>query len=230
MHRRPTLVPALLLLTATTGIVDAVSFLGLGHVLVANMTGNVVFLGFALVGAPGFSIAAFLVALAAFLLGALVGGRMGAELGADRTRWLVLVATAQTGLAAAAAVAVATGALSTTGTARLGVIALLAVGMGIQNATVRRLAVPDLTTTVLTMTLTGLAADSTAARGGNPRSGRRIASVAAMLAGGAVGGVLMLHSSAATSIAVFATSLAVATAGLACTHDDAIRIENLQTT
>jgi uncharacterized membrane protein YoaK (UPF0700 family) len=153
MHRRSTLVPTLLLLTATTGIIDAVSYLGLGHVLVANMTGNVVFLGFALVGATGFSIASFLVALGAFLLGALVGGRLAAALGADRRRWLVLAATAQTGLAAAAAIAVATGALTTTGNARLGVIALLAVGMGIQNATVRRLAVPDLTTTVLTLTL-----------------------------------------------------------------------------
>jgi uncharacterized membrane protein YoaK (UPF0700 family) len=228
--RESSLNAMLLLLTATTGIVDAVSYLGLGHVLVANMTGNVVFLGFALVGAPGFSIASFLVALAAFLLGALAGGRLGAELGADRRRWLVHAAAAQTGLAALAAIAVATGALSTTGNARLGVITLLAVGMGIQNATVRRLAVPDLTTTVLTMTLTGLAADSTPAHGGNPRSGRRIASVAAMLAGGAVGGALMLHTSAATSIAVFATSLAVATAGLACTHDGAIRIEHLQTT
>jgi uncharacterized membrane protein YoaK (UPF0700 family) len=40
------------------------------------------------------------------------------------------------------------------------VIALLALAMGVRNATVRRLGVPDLTTTVLTMTLTGLAADS----------------------------------------------------------------------
>jgi uncharacterized membrane protein YoaK (UPF0700 family) len=230
MQRQSNLVPALLLLTATTGIVDAVSYLGLGHVLVANMTGNVVFLGFALIGASGFSISAFLVALAAFLLGALVGGRLGAVLGASRRRWLVCAASAQTGLAAAAAIAVGSGALSTTGNARLGVITLLAVGMGIQNATVRRLATPDLTTTVLTMTLTGLAADSTLAGGNNPRSGRRVASVAAMLAGGAVGGALMLHTSAATSIAVFATSLAVATAGLAWTHDGASRRQHLQTT
>ena len=49
--------PALLLiLTAVTGIVDAVSILSLGRVFVANMTGNVVFAGFAAVGAPGFSL------------------------------------------------------------------------------------------------------------------------------------------------------------------------------
>ena len=37
-------------LTVVTGLVDAFSYLSLGHVFVANMTGNVVFLGFALAG------------------------------------------------------------------------------------------------------------------------------------------------------------------------------------
>ena len=46
--------PLLLCLTLVTGLVDAFSYLALGHILVANMTGNVVFLGFALAGAPGF--------------------------------------------------------------------------------------------------------------------------------------------------------------------------------
>ena len=63
-----------------TGLVDAFSYLVLGHVFVANMTGNVVFLGFALVGAPGFSIGASAVALVSFWLGALAGGRIGARL------------------------------------------------------------------------------------------------------------------------------------------------------
>ena len=63
--------------------------------------------------------------------------------------------------------------------------------MGLRNATVRRLAVPDLTTTVLTLTLTGIAADSTPAGGRNPRLGRRLASVLAIFAGSAVGAVLV---------------------------------------
>jgi len=61
--------PLLLALTVVTGLVDAFSYLLLGHVFVANVTGNVVFLGFALAGAPGFSITASLVALGAFSLG-----------------------------------------------------------------------------------------------------------------------------------------------------------------
>src|SRR5438445_8287794 len=67
--------PALLLvLTTMTGLIDAVSILGLGRVFVANMTGNVVFIGFAMAGAPGFSLSASIAALLGFLAGALVGG------------------------------------------------------------------------------------------------------------------------------------------------------------
>src|SRR5204862_2147685 len=84
----PVLLPLLLGLTVVTGLVDAVSYLTLGHVFVANMTGNVVFLGFALAGASGFSIAASLVALAAFALGAMAGGHLNSRLGAHRGRLL----------------------------------------------------------------------------------------------------------------------------------------------
>ena len=148
--------PLLLTLTVVTGVVDAVSILRLGRVFVANMTGNVVFSGFALVGAPGFSLSASLAALAGFLVGALGGGWLTGRLGGDRG--LLLRAGA-----AAELVLVAGGLALTAGlpaaAARDGIAALLALAMGIQNAVARRLAVPDLTTTVLTMTLTGIAAD-----------------------------------------------------------------------
>ncbi len=65
---------ALLVLTFTTGLVDAVSYLGLGRVFAANMTGNVVLLGFGIAGAAGLPVIAPIVSLAAFLLGAAVGG------------------------------------------------------------------------------------------------------------------------------------------------------------
>jgi uncharacterized membrane protein YoaK (UPF0700 family) len=153
----------LLGLTAATGLIDAISYLGMGHVLVANMTGNVVFLGFALAGAKGFSIAPFVVALASFVVGAALGGRLGVALGANRRRWLVTTSAIQTLLAATAAMVATTVGVGPSGTARFAAIALLGLGTGVQNATVRRLAIPDLTTTVLTMTLTGLAADSSLA-------------------------------------------------------------------
>jgi uncharacterized membrane protein YoaK (UPF0700 family) len=84
--------PLLLALTVVTGLVDAFSYLSLGHVFVANMTGNVIFLGFALAGVPGFAVAASLVGLAAFALGALAGGRLSAKLGAHRGRLAVSAA------------------------------------------------------------------------------------------------------------------------------------------
>ena len=71
-------------------------------------------------------------------------------------------------------------------------ILLLAIAMGVQNATARKLAVPDLTTTVLTMTLTGVAADSALAGGHGSRLGRRALAVAAMLLGALIGGALVL--------------------------------------
>ena len=73
--------PLLVTMTVVTGLVDAFSYLVLGHVFVANMTGNVVFLAFALAGAPGFSLLAAVLALAAFALGALAGGGLASRPG-----------------------------------------------------------------------------------------------------------------------------------------------------
>jgi len=74
---------ALLGMTAVTGLVDAVSFLSLGRVFTANMTGNIVLLAFATAHVSGLSIARSLTALLAFLVGAILGGRIMARAGAD---------------------------------------------------------------------------------------------------------------------------------------------------
>jgi uncharacterized membrane protein YoaK (UPF0700 family) len=89
------------------------------------------------------------------------------------------------------------------------VIALLALAMGTRNATVRRLGVPDLTTTVLTMTLTGLAAESPLAGGTGKGSARRIAAVVSMLFG-ALAGALLLKTSLVLPLAA-ASGLALLT-------------------
>jgi uncharacterized membrane protein YoaK (UPF0700 family) len=133
---RHPLARALLVLTFSTGLVDAVSYLGLGRVFTANMTGNIVLLGFG----------------------------------------------------------------------------MLALAMGVRNATVRRLAVPDLTTTVLTMTLTGLAADSRLAGGSGKGSVRRIAAVLAMLAGSLAGALLLEISLVPPLLTAAALALLVALA------------------
>jgi uncharacterized membrane protein YoaK (UPF0700 family) len=148
----------LLGMTATTGIVDAVSLLALGHVFTANMTGNVLFLGFALAGAQGFSIPRSSMALIAFLLGAGAAGRLATRMTSRPLHYWTS-----------------------------GAFCIDRFLFG----------VPDLTTTVLTLTITGLAADSSLAGGANPQWRRRVASVLLMFAGAAVGGVILKRSVAA---------------------------------
>lgn len=188
-------VPALLVLTVVTGLVDAVSYLGLGRVFVANMTGNVVFLGFACAGAPGLSAAASLVSLGGFVVGAFGGGRLHLVTEVPRGR---LFATAVAGQAVllAAATGIAAAEEPFADRVRYGLIALLGAAMGLQNAVVRRLAVPDLTTTVLTQTLTGFAADT----GDRRRAARRLASAVAMFLGALAGALLVLRADLAPAL------------------------------
>ena len=188
------LVRALLVQTVVTGLIDAVSYLGVGRVFTANMTGNVVLLAFAVAGAPGLSIPRSAVSLAAFLAGAVAGGRLAARLGTGpQPRWIATAFAAEAVLLLAAALTVAAGA-GAASLAVYGVIVLTAIAMGVRNATVRKIAIPDLTTTVLTLTLTGLAADATLGGGANARAGRRAASALSMFLGAAVGALLVRHS------------------------------------
>jgi uncharacterized membrane protein YoaK (UPF0700 family) len=225
----------LLILTAVTGVVDAVSILALGRVFVANMTGNVAFAGFALAGAPGFSLSASLFALGGFLAGAAAGGALITRTGRDRALLLRAGVAAELILAVAALVlAAASGAPGashgTTGlsgaafgaAATDALAALLAVAMGVQNAVARKLAVPDMTTTVLTMTLTGLGADLRAEiRGGagwtaaRAALGRRLLAIATMLAGAVAGASLVLRVSALSGLGLATALLAVAALGTA---------------
>jgi uncharacterized membrane protein YoaK (UPF0700 family) len=201
--------PLLLALTVVTGLVDAFSYLVLGHVFVANMTGNVVFLGFALAGASGFSLAASLVALGAFSLGALGGGRLNTELGAHRGRLLAVTGAVEACLVVASVGIAATAGDAGSGLARYVLIVLLGLATGAQNAAARKLAVPDLTTTVLTLTITGIFADGRLAGGAASKIGRRLLSTLAMFLGGLIGALLILHASAALAIAVASILLIV---------------------
>lgn len=200
--------PALMLvLTVLTGVVDAVSILSLGRVFVANMTGNVVFVGFALAGAPGFSLAASLSALGGFLIGAGVGGGAVGRLGSNRGRLVVLMAGAEFALVLGALLLAALAGPHYDAATTDVIAALLALGMGIQNAVVRQLKVFDLTTTVLTMTLTGIAADIRQ----RDRFAviRRLLAVAAMLAGAVAGALLVLEVSDVAALALAGALLAI---------------------
>jgi uncharacterized membrane protein YoaK (UPF0700 family) len=206
---------ALLGMTAVTGLVDAVSFLSFGHVFTANMTGNVVFLAFAIAGVPGLSIARSSCALGAFLLGALVGGRIMANRDSDLPlRWTLVAFALELALLSIASVIAIGYRGPEVSTAKLFfLVVLTGLAMGIRNATIRKLAVPDLTTTVLTLTVTGLAADSSLAGGENPRWQRRAGSVFAMFVGAGLGAVLVRNSLSLTlavsAAGVFACSAAL---------------------
>lgn len=204
----------LLSLTFTTGVVDAVSYLGLGHVFTANMTGNVVLLGFGLAAAGHLPVLAPIVSLAAFLVGAAAAGRAARYLALSELPPLTLALAAEAGLVATAAVLAIAARIHPGTTAGYCAISLLALAMGIRNATVRKIAVPDLTTTVLTMTLTGLASESPLGGGDGRGTTRRLAAAGMVLAGALVG-ALLTELNIASGLSVAAGSVALSATGYA---------------
>ena len=193
--------PLLVALTVVTGLVDSFSYLVLGHVFVANMTGNVVFFAFALAGVGGFSVLASVVAVGCFALGALGAGRLARSLtgrpgqptAGRRELLLGVTAGIQAVIVAETVTMTALSPRPMPVGLRYALIVSLSLAMGVQNATARKLAVPDLTTTVLTLTITGIAADSPLGGATGAHAARRLISVAAMFVGALVGAVLVLH-------------------------------------
>ncbi len=194
---------ALLVLTFTTGLVDGVSYLGLGRVFTANMTGNIVLLGFGVAGAAGLPVVAPLVSLGAFLIGSGAGGVLAKRVGDRHAAHVARALAIEVSFVGAAAVFAAVVTIHPDKLSGDIVIALLAVGMGVRNATVRRIGVADLTTTVLTMPLTALASESRLAGGSGKGEARRIAAVVAMFCG-ALAGALLLKTSLVLPLVVAA--------------------------
>jgi uncharacterized membrane protein YoaK (UPF0700 family) len=206
---------ALLGMTVVTGLVDAVSFLSLGHVFTANMTGNIVFLAFATAHVSGLSIARSSTALLSFLMGAILGGRVMARARADSQIRFAAQAFFLEGIFLLAASLCSIGYRGDLEHSfqPFALIALTALAMGTRNAAVRKLAIPDLTTTVLTLTITGIGADSSLANGNNPRLARRVAAVATMFVGAALGAVV-IHYSISTAVWLATAFSAVCCAAL----------------
>ncbi|GAA2045090.1 YoaK family protein [Catenulispora yoronensis] len=193
---------ALIAATLVTGTVDAVSYLALGHIFVANMTGNVVFLGFAVAGAKGLTVWAPCLAVACFGAGAWTETRLGRRSAGDDPRRLSHAVAAHAAFVTLALLIAALEDDTKTAT-RVQLTAILAFGFGVQNAVVRKLAVPDLTTTVLTMTVTGLAADPL-----GKATVRRLVSLGCMFLGALVGGLLVLHQNVSTALGLALVLLA----------------------
>lgn len=183
-------VSALLLLTFATGVVDAVSVLVLGHVFVANMTGNIIFLGFWFVPRAGVDLTAAIVAFVGFLGGTVIGGRMTRHLGAHTRRWLTTSLGMEIAVLLALSILAGTGVLSYQTNTKLILIAGLAGTFGVQNATARQFGIQELSTTVLTSTIVGIGVDSRLAGGTGEREKLRYGVVLAMCGGAIVGATL----------------------------------------
>jgi uncharacterized membrane protein YoaK (UPF0700 family) len=186
-------------LTVVTGIVDATSYLGLGQIFTANMTGNLVFVGFAIGGDRRVSVVRSMTALLAFACGAVCGGRIKVR-AQTRARSLQMATGLECVALLCAVSPVAWNRVDSPVATIYAAIVLTAIAMGLQNAVARGLGVPDLTTTVLTLTITGLAADSSLGGGSGGRTRDRVTAVATMGAGSALGTMLLHHGGIAVAL------------------------------
>jgi len=149
-----------LVLTWAASGVDAISYLGLGHVFTANMTGNAVLLGLAVGQGQGLAALRSIIALAGFVLGVAIGA-MIIERSPNRGEW------PRAATRAVVLECIVLGLFTITwhlpraaqsGESLYALIALSALAMGIQSAAIRHLKVPGIATTYITGTLTSMVA------------------------------------------------------------------------
>lgn len=181
----------MMVLTFVTGLVDAVGFLGLDRVFVGNMTGNIVILGMAVAGADDLPVLGPAIALATFTIGAYIGGMV---LRRRRKEWsggvsLLLLTGAL--VLALLGVAYLLPDWSESDVLELIASSTTAAAMGMQAAVARSLAVADVTTVVVTSTLTSLASESLVAGGVKGVWNRRFAAIAIIFGGALVGALLL---------------------------------------
>jgi uncharacterized membrane protein YoaK (UPF0700 family) len=204
-------VVGLLLLTFATGIADAVSVLALGHVFVANMTGNVIFLGFWFVPHSGIDMTAAVVAFVSFVAGTVLGGRLARHIDSEVRLWLSVALGVEVVVLLTLSILAGTGVLNYHDNTKLILTAGLAMTFGSQNATARLFGIQELSTTVLTSTIVGLGFDSRLAGGTGHREKLRYSVIVTMCAGAAVGAT-MTRFTVAPVIALSAAVVAVAAA------------------
>ena len=209
----------MLALTFSTGVIDAVGYLGLDRVFTGNMTGNVVILGMALLGADQLPIVGPVLALLGFMAGAAAGGRVLRQRPAGwtgPTTWLLAGVGALMLLLAAVLLVAEKPSTAVVYTVTGG----LGAAMGLQAATARKVGVADVTTVVVTSTITALASDSRLGGGTGVAWARRLLAVVLILLGAAVGaGLLRWHVGAGLLLAA-AVTLVVALVGHAGSRSD----------
>jgi uncharacterized membrane protein YoaK (UPF0700 family) len=203
-------IAALLLLTFATGLADSISILVLGHVFVANMTGNVVFLGFWLAPRTSIDLTAVAVALPTFVTTTILSGRLSRYFGERAREWITTVLATEIVLLATLSILAGTGVLHYHDDTKLIMIGMLAVTFGLQHSSARQFGIQELSTTVLTSTIVSLGLDSRLSGGTGERQLLRLSVVATMCAGAFLGATLSRFVIAP----VFALMAAVVTASL----------------
>ncbi len=195
-------------LTVVTGALDAVGYLGLDRVFTGNMTGNVVILGMGIAAEDDLPVAGPAIALIGYVLGAATVGRL--IRGRDRAWTTAVTATISVNAAVLAAVATVLLVAPIPGQSWGGIAtaATIAIVMGAQASIARFLAVPDMTTVVVTSTITSYASETLFLGGLSWFTHRRLWAVVAIFSGALVGGLLMkLHICVPVYAAAVATGL-----------------------
>jgi uncharacterized membrane protein YoaK (UPF0700 family) len=201
-------------LTVSSGAIDAISFLALGKVFSAFMTGNIAFLGLQVAGAGGPGAVAILAALIGFAVGVYLSTRIvDASEGSIMWSGRVTVALGLSLIAHAVFLAVWFGNSGQPSDAVIPVLlASWAVAMGMQSAAVRRLHVDGVFTTAATATVIFLAGDLTD-WSATVAERRRLTSVlVSLLIGSTAGGLLLVHSRLYAPLLPLAITIAVVAA------------------
>jgi uncharacterized membrane protein YoaK (UPF0700 family) len=189
-------------------------------VFVANMTGNVIFLGFWLAPRTTIDLTAVVVALPTFICTTIVSGRLARHFGVRTRAWISTVLATEIVLLVALAILAGAGVLRYQGNSKLIMIGILAVTFGLQHSSARQFGIQELSTTVLTSTIVSLGLDSRLAGGTGERHRLRIGVVATMCAGAFFGATMSRYVIApvfAVTAAVIAGSLLIFRFGPAAT-------------
>jgi uncharacterized membrane protein YoaK (UPF0700 family) len=201
-------VAALLLLTFATGLADAVSVLVLGRVFVANMTGNVIYLGFWLAPRTNIDLGAVAVVIPTFIATTIVSGRLHRLIGHKARSWIAIVLTTEIVLLVTLSILAGTGILHYHDNTKLIIIATLAITFGLQHSSARQFGIAELSTTMLTSTIVSIGLDSRLAGGTGDRQTLRVSIVFTMCAGAFVGAT-MTNFTIAPTFAVAAVLVAL---------------------
>jgi uncharacterized membrane protein YoaK (UPF0700 family) len=207
---------ALLILTAATGAIDGVSYLALDRVFTGNMTGNVLFIGFGLVGVEDIPVVNNLVALLTFMLGAVLASRI-IRRGVDRakvpTSSMVILIVGTVLVLALGGIWIAVGRIGTP--VMIAITGLLALLLGAQAAVVKHIGIRDLSTVVVTMTMVNLSSDSRLAGGRGAAWFRRVAAIVTMGLGALASAAVTLHLGGAYALLLAGVIMAAGVGAMA---------------